>query len=243
MTCTTGLMEFPAFCISVVLLDKIGRRLSLASFHFVGGLSCIAMAVIPAGRRPLLLSRIVLYSYHNEQVFWHQWPTEMARTFLHYLTASGQVAIWWSLGGVIESVYHYFIVDYSVVTICFWHFIADYSVVTICFSLLGKMAVSGSFAVVYVYSAELAPTVTRTLGVGCGSMCARVGSLLSPFIALLVSLLQIHYLVDRNTLWNSSWSTVLVLLRTLFITEEIFKKISYMRFFVVRQNLWHVWNP
>ena len=41
----------------------------------------------------------------------------------------------------------------------------------------------------YVYSAELVPTVTRTLGVGCGSMCARVGSLLSPFIALLVGTL------------------------------------------------------
>ena len=64
----------------------------------------------------------------------------------------------------------------------------EYSTAITCFSLLGKMVVSGNFAVIYVYSAELVPTVTRTLGVGCGSMCARVGSLLSPFIALLVGL-------------------------------------------------------
>ena len=51
-----------------------------------------------------------------------------------------------------------------------------------------SLAVSASFCIVYVYSAELSPTVARTLAVGCGSMCARVGSLLSPFIGLLVAL-------------------------------------------------------
>ena len=58
---------------------------------------------------------------------------------------------------------------------------------TICFSLLGKVGVSGNFAVVYVYTAELTPTVARNVGVGFGSTCACVGSLLSPFIPLLVS--------------------------------------------------------
>ena len=68
-------------------------------------------------------------------------------------------------------------------------FLTDYSVVTICFSLLGKMAVSGNFTVIYIFSAELMPTVLRTLGVGCGSMCARVGSIMSPFIALTVNII------------------------------------------------------
>ena len=68
-------------------------------------------------------------------------------------------------------------------------FSTEYNIAITCFSLLGKMGVSGNFAVIYVYTTELMPTVTRTLGVGCGSMCARVGSLLSPFIALLVGTL------------------------------------------------------
>ena len=55
------------------------------------------------------------------------------------------------------------------------------------FAMLGKLCISGSFAVIYVFSAELFPTVVRNLGVGSGSMCARVGSLISPFIMMLVS--------------------------------------------------------
>ena len=54
-------------------------------------------------------------------------------------------------------------------------------------AMVGKCAISGSFAVIYVYSAEIFPTVTRTTGVGAGSMSARVGGLLAPFVADLVS--------------------------------------------------------
>ena len=66
-------------------------------------------------------------------------------------------------------------------------FPVDYKVLVICLAMLGKLGISGSFAVIYVFSAELFPTVVRNLGVGVGSMCARVGSLISPFIMMLVS--------------------------------------------------------
>ena len=65
-------------------------------------------------------------------------------------------------------------------------FCVDYKVLVICLAMLGKLGISGSFAVIYVFSAELFPTVVRNLGVGVGSMCARVGSLISPFIMMLV---------------------------------------------------------
>ncbi|CAH1776009.1 unnamed protein product [Owenia fusiformis] len=50
------------------------------------------------------------------------------------------------------------------------------------FSLIGKCAISGSFAIIYLFSAELFPTVVRNVGVGAGSMCARIGGLIAPFI-------------------------------------------------------------
>ena len=53
-------------------------------------------------------------------------------------------------------------------------------------SMLGKLGISGSFSVIYVYSAELFPTVVRTTGVGAGSMSAMVGGLTAPFVAELV---------------------------------------------------------
>ncbi|KAK2148387.1 hypothetical protein LSH36_500g01035 [Paralvinella palmiformis] len=55
------------------------------------------------------------------------------------------------------------------------------------FLLIGKFFVSATFALIYVYSAELFPTVVREVAVGSSSTCARIGSLLQPQIRLLQS--------------------------------------------------------
>lgn len=47
----------------------------------------------------------------------------------------------------------------------------------------GMLGLSVSFPTVYIFSGELFPTVIRNIGVGTSSMCARIGSMLAPFIA------------------------------------------------------------
>ncbi|XP_048258453.1 organic cation transporter protein-like [Haliotis rufescens] len=49
-------------------------------------------------------------------------------------------------------------------------------------SLIGKMGASGAFATVYIYTAELFPTPVRNVGLGAGSMCSRLGGVISPYI-------------------------------------------------------------
>ncbi|XP_074656413.1 organic cation transporter protein-like [Tubulanus polymorphus] len=66
----------------------------------------------------------------------------------------------------------------------------DYYTVKTALAMSGKFAISASFAIVYVFSAELFPTVVRNVGVGSGSMCARIGGLLAPFIT------------DLNKVWT-----------------------------------------
>ncbi|XP_030359796.1 solute carrier family 22 member 5-like isoform X3 [Strigops habroptila] len=51
--------------------------------------------------------------------------------------------------------------------------------------MLGKFGITSAFAIVYVYTAELYPTVVRNMGVGASSMASRLGSILSPYFVYL----------------------------------------------------------
>ncbi|XP_068617280.1 organic cation transporter protein isoform X2 [Battus philenor] len=53
--------------------------------------------------------------------------------------------------------------------------------------MAGKFFITGSFAIIYNYTAELFPTVVRNSVLGLGSMCARLSGALTPFISLLDS--------------------------------------------------------
>ncbi|XP_067010714.1 organic cation transporter protein [Anabrus simplex] len=56
---------------------------------------------------------------------------------------------------------------------------------TITFVMIGKMAITASFATIYIFSAELFPTVLRNVGIGASSTFARVGGMSAPYINLL----------------------------------------------------------
>ncbi|XP_064606001.1 organic cation transporter protein-like [Liolophura sinensis] len=55
--------------------------------------------------------------------------------------------------------------------------------VTTILAMVGKLGASAAFAVVFIYSSEIFPTILRSGGVGIGSMFARIGALAAPYIA------------------------------------------------------------
>ncbi|KAG1954155.1 solute carrier family 22 member 13b [Pimephales promelas] len=61
----------------------------------------------------------------------------------------------------------------------------EYPVIVTVIAVIGKFSLAASFTIVYVYTAELYPTVVRQNGVGLNSMCARVAGILAPLIGLL----------------------------------------------------------
>ncbi|PIK50849.1 putative organic cation transporter protein-like [Apostichopus japonicus] len=52
-------------------------------------------------------------------------------------------------------------------------------------AMIGKFGISASFALIYIYSAEVLPTPVRSTGMGLCSMAARVAGILAPLILLL----------------------------------------------------------
>ena len=53
--------------------------------------------------------------------------------------------------------------------------------------MIGKFAITGSFAITYNYTAELFPTVVRSSAVGVGTMGARISGVMTPLVTLLVT--------------------------------------------------------
>ncbi|XP_073319097.1 solute carrier family 22 member 13 [Pagrus major] len=52
-------------------------------------------------------------------------------------------------------------------------------------AMVGKFGITASFAVIYVYTAEIFPTVLRQTGIGASCMFARMGGVLAPLINML----------------------------------------------------------
>lgn len=57
------------------------------------------------------------------------------------------------------------------------------STFTVCLATFGLAGMAISFPTVYLYSSEAFPTVVRNVGIGLGSVCARIGSMIAPYIA------------------------------------------------------------
>ncbi|XP_029983819.1 organic cation transporter protein [Sphaeramia orbicularis] len=61
----------------------------------------------------------------------------------------------------------------------------DLTVVKTVLAMTGKFGITASLSIIYVYSAEVFPTVIRQNGVGISSMCARIGGALAPMMHFL----------------------------------------------------------
>ena len=64
----------------------------------------------------------------------------------------------------------------------------ELATLTIVLAMVGKAGISGGWAALQVFSAELFPTVVRNIGVGSCSFSARIGAIVAPQIVFLVSI-------------------------------------------------------
>ncbi|XP_036407503.1 solute carrier family 22 member 4-like [Megalops cyprinoides] len=70
------------------------------------------------------------------------------------------------------------------VTLLLLKFIPDeLNILVLTLVMTGKAGISAAFCFVYMYGAELFPTVVRSMGIGATSMASRIGSTVSPYVA------------------------------------------------------------
>ncbi|XP_077862260.1 organic cation transporter protein-like [Saccoglossus kowalevskii] len=62
-----------------------------------------------------------------------------------------------------------------------------YGTVSTAFAMIGKFFSSMAFGITYLFSAEIYPTCVRNAGMGISSTSARIGTIIAPFVMLLIS--------------------------------------------------------
>nr|XP_020846803.1 solute carrier family 22 member 4 isoform X3 [Phascolarctos cinereus] len=61
----------------------------------------------------------------------------------------------------------------------------EYHFLSIALVMLGKFGITSAFSMLYVFTAELYPTLVRNMAVGATSMSSRVGSIIAPYFVYL----------------------------------------------------------
>ena len=61
--------------------------------------------------------------------------------------------------------------------------ISELQPITTTLAMIGKLGSAAAFAIIYIFSAELFPTVVRNAGMGASSCCARMGGIIAPYVA------------------------------------------------------------
>lgn len=79
------------------------------------------------------------------------------------------------------------------------HFCTENTWAVVSLFLLGKLGITSAFATSYVHTAEMLPTVVRSMGVGSASTVARLGALIAPFVPLLVCSYCFSYILNTDT--------------------------------------------
>ncbi|XP_012513082.1 PREDICTED: solute carrier family 22 member 5 isoform X2 [Propithecus coquereli] len=90
----------------------------------------------------------------------------------------------------------------------------DLSYLATALVMVGKFGITAAFSMVYVYTAELYPTVVRNMGVGVSSTASRLGSILSPYFVYLGAYDRFLPYILMGSL------TILTAILTLFLPES-----------------------
>lgn len=143
-----AVIEWPAFAITAVLLERFGRRSMLASAMMLSGLCCLAGSFLFTER-----SGSVHTSLPDGLT-----PTLTAIRSQPYVLQHGMVSV-----GAGEGLF---------------------KVLRILCSVVGIFGMAGTYNLIYIYTAELFPTVVRNAALGLTTQAGGIGSIIAPVVVV-----------------------------------------------------------
>ena len=101
----------------------------------------------------------------------------------------------------------------------------ELAVLTLILSIIGKMGAAAAFGVIYIYTAELYPTVVRNGAMGTSSCIARFGGMAAPYVASTVRMAGngrglVHYVTSLISLKKKQPLHYSVFLTAKFCTSK-----------------------
>ncbi|RXM95205.1 Solute carrier family 22 member 5, partial [Acipenser ruthenus] len=205
--------EVPAYVVAWLLLRWFPRRYSMSVTLFLGGvllffihlvppsLTMVSTALEMVGKFGITAAFSIVYVYTAEV-----YPTVVRNM------AVGTCSMGSRLGSIISPYFIYLAATevpayvvawlllrwfprrYSMsvtlflggVLLFFIHLVPpSLTVVSTALEMVGKFGITAAFSIVYVYTAEVYPTVVRNMAVGTCSMGSRLGSIISPYFIYL----------------------------------------------------------
>ena len=140
-----GLLEIPAYVISLYVIQKGGRKLPYVLMIGLAGVALFCTIIIP------------------ENTFKNNWPI-ITLAMIGKLCITGILSVMNVRGE----------------------------------GLINRTFVSGSFGIIYVFSAETYPTIIRSIGVGSSSVFARLGGMVAPYVGALglyLGVILLNYII------------------------------------------------
>ena len=117
----------------------------------------------------------------------------------------------------------------SGICLCLHPLIGDtYPMTKIVISVLGRFCANCSYTILYLFSAEIFPTVVRGVGVGYTLVISRIGTILAPYILLAGPLAPLVFGIAALIAALSSLVIIIVIVGFQNVTELVYYLISVL---------------
>ena len=118
----------------------------------------------------------------------------------------------------------------SGICLCLHPLIGDtYPMTKIVISVLGRFCANCSYTILYLFSAEIFPTVVRGVGVGYTLVISRIGTILAPYILLAGPLAPLVFGIAALIAALSSLVSIIVIVAFQNVTELLCSNFSSCR--------------